>query len=252
MSWSDPGRTPPAASPSVPLERADGGSILRSHIGVSSRHRLTGLDPAARPAPSALRAAGRDMDDAVVERLRRLRTMAEERGYADGVARAEAELAAAITAAGAIGERLEELAPTTYDRVAHAVATLALSVARRVVAAELRTDPRILVRAIESGLESVDGSTQVRVLLHPDALEPVRRAWEAIHGPAFLGRRWSFDADRSLPAGGCVVHYDHGSIDVGLETQLAVIEHHLVESLDHSGDAQAGDGPAGRRVEGRA
>ena len=148
-----------------------------------------------------------------------------------GRARAEAELGAAIEAAGAMAARIEAMAPRESSAVAQSLATLSTAIARRVVGAELHLDPTILVRTLESAVAAINGSPEARTLLHPDQLEPVREAWEAAHGNAYLGKRWTFEADASLPLGGCVLRYDHGVVAAGLEAQIEEISSALEDAL---------------------
>jgi flagellar assembly protein FliH len=155
--------------------------------------------------------------------VQRVHRIAEERGYAAGRSRAEAELRAAVEAAGAVAARLEASAPRDTVAVAHAIVEVALTVARRILDAEVSADPTVLAHALEGAVSQVNGSPLVRIFLHPDAVEAVRETWEAIHGRAYLGKDWSFEADPTLPAGGCVLRHEHGFVDAGLEAQLEEI-----------------------------
>ncbi len=163
--------------------------------------------------------------------LRELHQRVEDRGYAMGRGRAEGELAGAIKAAGAMAARIEAMAPRESSAVAHALAALSTAIARRIVGAELHLDPTILVRALEAAVAGINGSPEARILLNPDQLEPVRIAWEAAHGNAYLGKRWTFEADASLPQGGCVLRYEHGVVAAGLEAQIDEIAAALDEVL---------------------
>ncbi|HEX8941143.1 MAG TPA: FliH/SctL family protein [Candidatus Limnocylindrales bacterium] len=186
----------------------------------------------ATPARPAAASAGADAPlpaapdeglTSLAAELGRMRAIAHERGYAEGRARAEGELRVAVAAAGALAARLEQHAPRDTANLAHAIAELGLAVARRIVADAVRQDPAVLVTALEEAIATINGSPEARVMLHPAAVEPVRVAWEAAHGRAHLGKRWVFEPDASLPSGGCVVRYDHGFVDAGLETQLEEI-----------------------------
>lgn len=191
----------------------------------------TGI-PAGRASAGAARPVRGGLGSPSLQvELRDLHRRAEERGYAVGRARAEAELAAAIEAAGAMAARIEALAPRESSAVAHALATLSTAIARRIVGAELHLDPAILVRALESAVTAINGSPEARVLLHPDQLEPVRSAWETAHGTAYLGKRWTFEADASLPPGGCVLRYEHGVVAAGLEAQIEEIATAIDDAL---------------------
>jgi hypothetical protein len=149
--------------------------------------------------------------------------IADERGYADGHARAVEELRAAVGAAAALAVKLEAMAPTRTNAVAHAITEVALAVARRVVGAHLLVDPMILVGALETAVGKINGSPDARVLLHPDAVEIVRQTWEATHGRSFLGKTWTFEGDPALPPGGCILRFEHGFVDAGLEAQIEEI-----------------------------
>jgi flagellar assembly protein FliH len=149
--------------------------------------------------------------------------IADERGYAIGHARAVEELRSAVAAAAALAVKLEAMAPSRTNAVAHAIAEVALSVARRVVGAQLIVDPTILVSALEAAVGKINGSPDAHVLLHPDVVEQVRETWEATHGRSYLGKSWTFEGDPALPAGGCMLRYEHGFVDAGLETQLEEI-----------------------------
>ena len=107
--------------------------------------------------------------------------------------------------------------------IAAIVAELAVAVASRILNAEVSVDPALLLGALERAMDGVNGSPDVRVILHPAAVELVRDAWFATHGTAFSGKRWTFEADPTLPIGGCVVRHDHGFVDAGLEAQLAEV-----------------------------
>jgi flagellar assembly protein FliH len=163
--------------------------------------------------------------------LRELHQRVEDRGYAVGRARAEAELADAIKAAGAMAARIEAMAPRETGAVAHALVAMSTAIARRIVGAELNLDPTLLVRALEAAVAGINGSPEARVLLHPDQLETVQVAWEAAHGNAYLGKHWTFEGDASLPPGGCVLRYEHGVVSAGLEAQVDEIAAAMDEVL---------------------
>jgi flagellar assembly protein FliH len=162
-----------------------------------------------------------------VASLRAVHELAERRGHAAGATRAQNDLAGAVAAAGALAERLEAELPRDASALAEIVTTLAMAVARRILEGEISADPARLIAVLERAIATVNGSPDVRVLLHPATVKPIREAWEASHGTAYLGKTWHFEADRSLPRGGCVLRYHHGFVDAGIETQLRTISEAL-------------------------
>jgi flagellar assembly protein FliH len=172
------------------------------------------------PAP----ALGGSVDGAVLaEELQRIERAAEERGYEIGRNRAETELRAAVDGASALADKLQAVAPERTSEIAHSIAELALSVAKRIIQHEVRIEPSLLCAALEAAVSTINGSPEAHVLLNPAAVEAVQGAWEALHGRAYLGKKWFFEGDPTLPAGGCTLRYEHGFVEAGLEAQLEEI-----------------------------
>jgi flagellar biosynthesis/type III secretory pathway protein FliH len=213
--------TPPAQAETV----GPGASLLRGQGRGNSRG--TGRGGSGRTSGGAAQVVGGfggNFDQAgLTEEIQRIERAAEQRGYDEGRNRAEAELRAAVEGASALADRLEAIAPERTSEIAHSIAELALSVARRVVQHEVRIEPSLLCTALEAAVSTINGSPEAHVLLNPAAVEPVQRAWEALHGRAYLGKKWSFEGDPTLPPGGCTLRYEHGFVEAGLEAQLEEI-----------------------------
>jgi type III secretion protein L len=205
-----------------------GGSILRGlHLRPNGSANLAAAtspepEPAPEEAPEGSPVAS-EAPPPIGEELRRLHDIAETRGYREGLARAERELTGAIVAVGAWAAQFEAEAPTQKAALAGWVTELSLAVARRILGDAIQTDPSLLVTAVERAIGAADASPDVRILLHPTAVSRVREEWEAIHGVGYLGKRWTFGPDRSLPLTGCLVRYQHGLVDASIDAQLEAI-----------------------------
>ncbi len=216
---TDPGLADPGQQVAAVATAPESGSaVLRGR----------GRTPASRPGnghPGAVTPMGGGTLDPVelAEEVARIEREAEQRGYDAGRSRAEGELRVAIAAASALAARLEESAPDRTSEIAHAIAELALSVARRILQHEVTVDAGVLCTALEAAVSTINGSPEAHVLLNPAAVEPVREAWEALHGRGYLGKRWVFEGDPNLPPGGCTLRYEHGFVEAGLEAQLEEI-----------------------------
>jgi flagellar assembly protein FliH len=171
---------------------------------------------------AGLAAAGMD-PVALAEEIRLTQRAAEERGYEEGRQRAESELRAAVDAAGSLASHLQSIAPERTSEVAHAIAELALAVAKRIVQHEVQIEPSLLCAALEAAVSTINGSPEAHVMLNPATVEKVAKAWEALHGRAYLGKKWTFEGDPTLPIGGCTLRYEHGFVEAGLESQLEEI-----------------------------
>jgi flagellar biosynthesis/type III secretory pathway protein FliH len=166
-------------------------------------------DPMADPA----------VRDALAEAVR----VAEERGIEAGRAGAEQELAAAVAAARTFAHRLETAVPRDVEMLARTVAELSVLIARRILGAELRHDPSVLVAAIEAGLRQAAGASVINVELHPMVVETVEAVWIARHGTRNRGFSWSFSGDPTLSPDGCRIRTEHGLVEAGFEDQLSEI-----------------------------
>ena len=213
-------RTEVAAAPTPPSAASGSasGTVFRGHGRASthaSGHAGQVLTQAGAPLAAGI------VDQAVLaEEVGRIERAAEERGYETGRNRAEAELRAAVEGASALAQKLQEIAPDRTSEIAHSIAELALSVAKRIIQHEVRIEPSLLCTALEAAVSTINGSPEAHVLLNPAAVEPVATAWEALHGRAYLGKKWYFEGDPTLPVGGCTLRYEHGFVEAGLEAQL--------------------------------
>jgi len=214
---SKPAPAEVAGRPTPP--RSDSGTILRGQGRSGGRGSGHSGSSGAAPGPTQTSTATADQT-VVAEELARLEREAEQRGYEAGRARAEAELRAAVEGASAFARKLETVAPERTSEIAHSIAELALSVAKRIIQHEVRTDPSLLCGSLEAAVSTINGSPEAHVLLNPAAVEPVADAWEALHGRAYLGKKWFFEGDPTLPVGGCTLRYEHGFVEAGLEAQL--------------------------------
>jgi flagellar biosynthesis/type III secretory pathway protein FliH len=214
---------PPQAAPAGPGAAAT--NVLRGHSRTSVHGSNRGGSGQGQVALSQ-NAAGLvpSVDQAVsTEEIRLIERAAEERGYDIGRNRAEAELRAAVEGASALADKLQAIAPERTSEIAHSIAELALSVARRIVQHEVRIEPSLLCASLEAAVSTINGSPEAHVLLNPAAVEAVAQAWEALHGRAYLGKKWFFEGDPTLPVGGCTLRYEHGFVEAGLESQLEEI-----------------------------
>jgi flagellar assembly protein FliH len=220
-SGSSRGEVATTPAPTPAGSKSSSGTVFRGQ-GRASTHASSHSGQAQ--GQSGVTAAATSVDQAVLaEEVGRIERAAEERGYETGRNRAEAELRAAVEGASALAQKLQEIAPDRTSEIAHSIAELALSVAKRIIQHEVRIEPSLLCTSLEAAVSTINGSPEAHVLLNPAAVEPVATAWEALHGRAYLGKKWFFEGDPTLPVGGCTLRYEHGFVEAGLEAQLEEI-----------------------------
>jgi flagellar assembly protein FliH len=203
------------------VSRPDSGTVLRGQSRANVRTTSGSATPQAQMGAAQAQVAPEP--SLTAEDMARIEREAEQRGYESGRARAEAELRGAVQAASALADKLDAIAPERTSEIAHSIAELALSVAKRIIQHEVRIDPSLLCASLEAAVSTINGSPEAHVLLNPASVEPVAEAWEALHGRAYLGKKWFFEGDPTLPVGGCTLRYEHGFVEAGLESQLEEI-----------------------------
>jgi flagellar assembly protein FliH len=156
-----------------------------------------------------------------VRELAELQAQAHAEGYAAGHAEglAAGEQAARDRLAH-LDALLASAARPLMDMDAHTeqeLASLAMIIARRVIAAELRLAPGLIVRAVQQAAAVLPSATQeLRVQVHPDDLP-------LLQGAAGVDSHWQCSADATLARGGCRLTSMHSHLDAGLETRLAAV-----------------------------
>ncbi len=214
---------PPVAAPALPSWEA-----------FESIGNADGTIDATGPAACEREEEGKGQDAARearrVEELKRNFEQGRARGFEEGRAAEHEALAATIEAKGALGaEQAARLVGSFHaerDRyfaaVEHEVVKLALAVAARILRREAQMDPLLLTGAVRVALGQLSASTQVRLRAPSADLE----LWsDAIAHLPNLAPRPVVVAGDGMGVGECALETELGSVDLGIATQLAEIEH---------------------------
>jgi flagellar assembly protein FliH len=104
---------------------------------------------------------------------------------------------------------------------------LAAAIAGRIVRRQLAADPRITVEWVREALELARGSSEMRILLHPDDHAALGGQIERLAGEFSRLGTTTISPDEQIARGGCRIETRHGAVDQQLEAQLARIEAEL-------------------------
>jgi flagellar assembly protein FliH len=149
------------------------------------------------------------------------------RGYEDGIAKAQVEIAARTALLDArikkldsilsfLAKPLEEL----DSEVEKQLSTLALIVGKQLARRELKSDPAQIIAIIREAVSRLPAAIRdIRVHLHPDDALIVK---ERLSTPG-TERAWTVVEDPALSQGGCLVRTDNSQIDARLESRLNAI-----------------------------
>ncbi len=147
--------------------------------------------------------------------------------------RLEGQLRSEITALReqAVREAGEIVAKAQADRqimlasAQREIIALAIDIARRVVARELRVSPDVVMAVAAEALSHLpSGTDTVRLLVNPADLEAVRAGRETLAKAANGLTSLETQADARVEPGGCVVQSPSGDVDGRLSTRFEQIE----------------------------
>lgn len=136
-------------------------------------------------------------------------------GLAEGRAEARRELLARMAQLDAVYEATARPLQAFDDEAVQELTQLAMVVARRVVAHELRLAPELVADAVREAAHALPAATrEPRIYLHPEDLALLRTL--------DVGERhWQLLADPALARGDCRIESERSRLDARLETRLA-------------------------------
>lgn len=222
--------------------------VPKEEVGRWTRWRADSLelaDPAARarkpvaPEPTEEELAARRQQE-----LAALREAARQAGHAEGLAQGHAEglaqgraegleagrrdghaegLQAGLLEARAEAEALDALGQSCAAAieelstgVSAALAALALDIARKVIATELKANPDSVAAVVRQALRTdLSEHGAVQLWLHPDDAALV----ETHLGETLAENKWRIMRDATLARGGCRAQSAYGDIDATLQTR---------------------------------
>lgn len=164
------------------------------------------------------------MRPAVQELSEHLHQMGAQRGYDEGVARAQREvehqLMEVMTSLTAAQQERHRLAQQNEG----ALADLALKIARKVIGAHLEADPSIVQRIVTETVRDLEPSTALEVHVSPNDLAIVEQSRAELERLVQGGGAVTIMADPAVDTGGVILISPVGEVDARISTKLSVLE----------------------------
>ena len=121
-------------------------------------------------------------------------------------------------------DELEKVKRNLYLNAEEKTVNLALSIAKKIICSEVSTNKEVVVNVVKEALKKVSKNEKVNIKLstsdykHMDCLKtgqknPVNR-YEGI----------TFEEDKTITSGGCIIETNSGEIDARLDKQIDVIK----------------------------
>lgn len=156
-----------------------------------------------------------------VSDLEALERQARDEGYAagraEGLTSARQETDARLARLDALYASAARPLAAIDEATEQELARLAMAVARRVVAHELKSTPELVVQVIRQAAGALPSATrELRVRLHPDDVALLRER-------EMVETDWQLVADPALARGDCRLESEKSRLDARLETRLAAV-----------------------------
>ena len=187
------------------------GKIVSREVMAASAEAARIVEAARRQAEEIVAAAEQAREEAVASGLRQ--------GFEEGAA----QWADALRAARA---RVAEAARKAQPEIVR----LALRVAEKILRQRIETHPDAIVPMVDEALRAFLAQNQTRVVLR---VHPADEKVLAAHRQRWLERNPTIGGivivpDEAVGRGGCRLESESGTVDATFETQLEVIERHLL------------------------
>ncbi len=143
---------------------------------------------------------------------------AKQAGYEEGLAQWTAVVLEAQRASAA-----------RFDQAEPELVKLALGIARKVIAEEMRIAPEAVGAIVKGAIQNVRRAPSLHIQVHPDSLPYVEARMAEVQRAAGDNCRLVITASESVEPGGCLLSNEYGSVDARLETQITVLERILLK-----------------------
>lgn len=147
-----------------------------------------------------------------------------EAGLAAGSADGEQQATDMLKQVTAIVDQATEVHDTMLHEAEAEMLALCLEIARKIIQAELRTNPDVVKSVLAASVQKINGSPRVTIKVNPAQVDGVRTHWQSAFGPNYREKEWAIEADPQVTPGGCILETKYGSIDAQIGTQFGEIQ----------------------------
>lgn len=165
----------------------------------------------------------------------------EAAGYAEGLARAQADAAPLVDALGAAIRSLESTRDEVVDGLVGQAAELALAVSEQILSKTLELQPEQVVEIARGALRRLADRQRVTVVVNPTDLELMAEQISRLQGELGGIEHLDVQADRRIDRGGAVARTAHGEIDATISAQLLSVRELVTAALQGEGAATESD-----------
>lgn len=121
-------------------------------------------------------------------------------------------------------EQLKNIRQEVHQAIEKEVVQLALSIAKKIVCHEVKTNEETVVCVAREALSRVENPGKIKIKLNPTDLQFIQDAKSQLSHLLHNVDGIRFEAEDSIQSGGCVIETEMGDIDARIEKQFQAIE----------------------------
>lgn len=153
-----------------------------------------------------------------------IRSEAEKKGFAEGLAAGEQQVLAQVSSLAEVGSRLAALEEILLRQHEQQLIELAVAIARNIVHQELTLDPETIVAIARRTIEEMPAHGPVTLKVHPDDYVVLHERLPALQREFDHLEHFQLVASETVERGGCLLETAVGQVDASLESQFSEIK----------------------------
>jgi flagellar assembly protein FliH len=179
---------------------------------------------------------------AEAEKLReQVHAASEAAGYAEGMQRAQAQMAVTLRAAAGASSAIAGTRDELVETLTRQAGELALQIAEQIVAGAFSVAPERVIDVTRAALRRLSERHHVTVLVNPGDLELLAGAIGTLQAELGGIDHLDVQAERRIEAGGVLVRTTYGEIDASIAAQIESARELVQAALD--GDVKSDPDP---------
>lgn len=120
--------------------------------------------------------------------------------------------------------QLEGIRPQVYRGCERGILALATAIAKKIIKYEASRNNELINRVVEEALKKADGSGTITIRVSPNDYQLFSTDEYQVPGVVDHLRTITFEEDKTLHSGDCVIETNMGDIDATLDKQLQAVE----------------------------
>lgn len=151
-------------------------------------------------------------------------------GKKQGLAAIQPEIEHKLLQLSQLLDQLQQPLKGLNQQVEQAITELALAMAKAVVAVEVKTNPAVILQAVQQATSALPLKAEhILIKLHPDDVALIREHYTETE---LQERHWQLRAEPLVARGGCLVESEKSSVDRSLTQRIeSSLEHFLHQSI---------------------